>query len=148
MVNEATFEDLLSVPGIGKRSAKQILELRNAVGTIREDDLCELSLFRKVWLEYVTCNSPDRTPRSQSKVEHTSFQLNSLEGKESCEVVNHPSLELGKKCDHDESLDMLRMESGSLRVQSEVVEDNILPVHNQEDLKSQTPDQRHVEVKD
>ena len=46
------------------------------------------------------------------------------------------------QCDHDESMDRLRTESGSLLIQSEVVEDNNLPVHNQDQGRSKIPDTR------
>lgn len=57
-VNTADMDKLKTVPGIGPKGARSIIELREAVGIISECDLKTLPLFRNFWLSFVSFYDP------------------------------------------------------------------------------------------
>ena len=57
-VNTASEDEIRSVPGIGRKGAKHILDRSDAIGDMDGNDLWQVPLFREVWLTYLTFDDP------------------------------------------------------------------------------------------
>ena len=62
-VNTATEDELRTVPRLGKWGARQILDLRDAIGTITEGELRKLPSFRRSWLDHISFGMPIESPK-------------------------------------------------------------------------------------